>query len=70
VRVRFPGIAPDVETTAQVFAPHHLQTVHVVESGSNTRYLRVALCTREAIDSAIAAIHATHRVQCLAWRAL
>jgi homoserine dehydrogenase len=70
VRVRFPGIAPDVETTAQVFAPHYLQTVHVVESGSNTRYLRVAPCSREAIDSAIAAIHATHRVQCLAWRAL
>ena len=70
VRVRFPGIAPDVDTTAQIFAPYHLHTVHVIESGSNTRYLRLAPCTRDAIDQAIGGIHNTHRVQCAAFRAL
>ena len=70
VRVRFPGIAPDADTTAHVFARHHLQTVHVIESGGNTRYLRVAPCTRDVIDRAISGIQTTHRVQCAAWRAL
>jgi homoserine dehydrogenase len=70
VRMQFPGIAPDCDTTAHVFTPHHLQTLHVVEGGGNTRYLRVASCTRDVIDRAIAAVASTHRVRCVAWRAL
>jgi homoserine dehydrogenase len=70
VRARFPGIVPDANTTARIFAPHHLQTLHVTESGGNVRYLRVAPCTRDLIDRAMSGLQATHRVVCAAWRAL
>ena len=70
VRVRFPGIAPDAETAGQIFARHHLRALQVVDGDGGTRYVRVAPCTRDEVDRAIAGIQTTHRVQCAAFRAL
>jgi homoserine dehydrogenase len=70
VRARFPGLVPSPSATSQIFASHHLSAARITDARHDTRWVCVAPATRELIDRALVNIEATHRIRCLAIRAL
>ena len=70
VRAKFPGFVPDAAAVTQVFSGVHFNVLHVSDAVGDTRWVRLAPATRESLDAALAGVQATHRLQCLAIRAL
>lgn len=70
VRTRFPGFVPDAAAVSQVFSGAHFNVLHVTEAIGDSRWVRLAATTRGALDAALATIQGTHRIHCLALRAL
>jgi homoserine dehydrogenase len=70
VRARFPGFVPEAAAVTQVFSSAHFNVLHVTEPIGGTRWVRLAPATRESLDAALARVQTTHRIQCLALRAL
>ncbi len=70
VRARFPGVVPDASAAREAFSTHGLGVRHVTESVGDARWLVLDEITRDEVARALAGLRDTHRLQCLAIRAI
>lgn len=70
VRTRFRGVVPDGAAVAALLAAHHLTATRISDAAGNARWLHIAPAANDAVDRAARSLAATHRVECLALRAL
>ena len=70
VRARFPGLVPDASAARDAFNSHGLDVKHVTESVHDARWLVLGETTRDQVTQALAVLRDTHRLQCVAIRAI
>ena len=70
VRAHFPGVVPDASAAREAFTTHGLRVRHVTDSVHDARWLVLDETTREEVTRALAGLRDTHRLQCLAIRAI
>ena len=70
IRARFPGLVPDASAAREAFHAHGLSVRHVTDSIHDARWLLVDEAARDQVTRALAVLRDTHRLQCLAIRAI
>jgi homoserine dehydrogenase len=70
IRADFPGITPDADAVRAACAAHNLTVTHVTDAIDRSRWLCTAPAPAAQVTQALAALHATHRIQARSLRAL
>lgn len=70
IRASFPGLVPDAAAVTALLAAHHLTVTRVSDAVGSARWLQIAPAANDAVDRAVTALAATHRISCRPLRAL
>jgi len=70
VRARFPGLIPGAAAVREAFTTHGLNVRDVTDCVHDARWLVLDEATRDHVTRSLAVLRDTHRLQCLAMRAI